>query len=110
MAESEVNEALRSCYSVEQNDEAFSCLKDAVRSFAGREDVCRPRLVLFTHPRCSSCQEEKAAHQKEIQEGIIEEIDLSTEEGRAIARQNDIGFVPALVVLDCNNRLVSPSD
>lgn len=93
------------CYKIEDNQQALSCLKEAVQE-AG---PCRTRLVLFTQGNCSSCKKERERFQDDLQSGTIEEIKIDSPEGRKIADKNGIDFAPALVVLDCHDNIIEPS-
>lgn len=95
------------CYAIENDLEALECMKELVRNATGS---CRPKLVLFTQPNCIPCKEEKATHKAAIAEGIIQEVSITSPEGLAIAAKNEIDFVPALVLLDCQDNLIYPSD
>ena len=96
-----------SCYAIEDNKNALSCLKEVVRTAEG---TCRPKLVLFTQENCVPCKKERARHQEDIAKGIIQELSIESPEGLEIAHRNKIEYFPALVLLDCNNNLISPSD
>lgn len=96
--------AIDKCYAIEDNTEAFKCLKEATQQPA----ACRVRLVLFTQNGCGGCKEERARHKEEIARGEIEEINISSPEGRLIALKNQVDYVPALVVLDCHDKIIEP--
>lgn len=93
------------CLAVEDNKVALDCLKKVVKEFAG-SNVCRPRLVLLVQEGCIPCKEEVAIHQADISKGIVEQIDIDSKRGRAIAEKNDIYAVPSVLLLDCNDSLI----
>lgn len=95
------------CYAIKDNQEALRCIKNFVGTAGGS---CLPKLVLLTQERCVPCGEEKALHQQAINEGIIQLIDIDTPEGLAIAKLNDIDAVPVLLLLDCHDKVMLPSD
>ena len=95
------------CYNIADNKKALDCLRELVRT---SNISCRPRLVLFTQGNCVPCSQEKALRQPDIDEGIIQEISISSPEGLAIAAKNEIDFVPALVLLDCHDNIILPPD
>ena len=105
----EVDARVQGCLAIEDNTEALDCLKKAVRTFSQTEDVCRPRIVLLTQDFCDSCKEEKSALQKSIDAGEVVEVSLETPEGQDIARRNEIDFAPAVLLLDCNNKIIEPT-
>ena len=47
---------------------------------------------------------------KAIDEGLIQVIDIDSPEGLAIAAKNEIDAVPSLVLLDCKDKIIYPSD
>lgn len=100
-------EHIDDCFAIKNNSEALDCLKDLVRTAQGE---CRPKLVLFTQENCLPCNDEKVLHQEAIREGIIQEVSINSQEGRAIAAKNEIDFVPSLVLLDCKDNLIYPAE
>lgn len=98
---------VRKCLSITDNDKALDCLLDAVAKTTG--DSCRPRMVMLTASYCESCKEEMALHAKAISKGLIVPIDIHSSEGREIAAKNKIDWTPALIPLDCNNKLIEPA-
>ena len=105
----EVDARVQGCLAIEDNMKSLGCLKKAVRKFSQAEGVCRPRIVLLTQDLCDSCKEEKSSLRKSIDAGEIVEVSLEMPEGRDIARRNGIDFVPAVLLLDCNNNLIDPA-
>ncbi|KKN59507.1 hypothetical protein LCGC14_0541210 [marine sediment metagenome] len=95
------------CFAIEDNNAALTCLKEIVRTAKG---PCRPHLILLTQENCIPCAEEKALHQEAINNGIIKELSINSPEGLAIAAKNQLAHVPALVLLDCKDNLIFPSD
>ena len=98
---------VQECYAIEDNSEALNCLKKVVKEATGE---CKPRLVLFTQDGCPHCEDEKKLRKNDIAQGVIQVMNLDSLEGLAIARKNDIDFVPALVLLDCQDNIIEPSD
>jgi len=95
------------CFAIEDNNGALACLKEIVRTAKG---PCRPKLVLLTQERCIPCAEEKALHQEAIDNGIIQVLSINSSEGLEVATKNQLENVPALVLLDCKDNLIFPSD
>ncbi len=95
------------CFAIEEDKAALACLKEIVGKAEG---ACRPKLVLLTQESCTPCQEERALHKEDIAKGIVEELSVDTQEGFEVAVKNEIEFFPALVLLDCENKLIFPSD
>ena len=98
----------RNCLSIEDDQAALSCLKGVVVKYSDNPDVCRPRLVLLTQDGCDVCKEEATLHASDIARGIIEKINIKTADGKAIVKNNDIDFVPSLLLLDCKGKLIVP--
>ena len=94
---------VQKCYSIEDDQAAFDCIKEVIASTPG---ICAPRLVLLTQPGCEGCEEEKAIRKEDLGAGRIQEVDFHSERGRRIARENGIDSTPALLVLDCEDRLI----
>lgn len=92
------------CYLIEDNNAALDCLKTLVQEPA----ACQPRLVLFTQGNCLPCKSEASRYEKDIADGTIQEIDVDSPEGSAIAIKNGIDIIPALVVLDCHDNIIEP--
>lgn len=95
------------CFAIEDDKKALACLKELV---SNAEGACRPQLVLLTQESCTPCEEERALHQKDIDKGIVKELSVDTEEGFKVAAKNEIEVFPALVLLDCEDKLIFPSD
>lgn len=95
------------CFAIEDNQEALACLKKVVGKAEG---TCRPKLVLLTQESCTPCEEERARHKEDIDKGIVKEVSVDTPEGFEIATKNEIEVFPALVLLDCEDKLIFPSD
>ena len=93
------------CYALKDNKSALDCLKRVVQE----PSACQSRLVLFTQTNCPGCKSELKRHKQDVSEGLIEEVNIDSPEGLAIAKKNNIDFVPALVVLDCHDNLIEPS-
>ncbi len=95
------------CFAIEDNKTALECMKELVSTAEGD---CRPKLVLLTQENCTPCEEEKAFRQKDIDKGIIMELSVDTPAGFEVAAKNEIDYFPALVLLDCDGKLIYPSD
>lgn len=95
---------INDCYAIEDNDEALACLKRVVQE----ESECRPRLILFTQNKCLPCKQERTKYSQDIAQGIIEEINVDSPVGVALAQKNGIDFIPSLVVLDCHDNIIEP--
>ena len=98
------------CYATPNDKEALECVKDFVRKAQYWVPSCRPKLILLTQERCVPCNEEKATHKKAIDEGLIQVLDIDTPEGRVIATKNEVELLPALLLLDCQDMVIYPSD
>lgn len=94
------------CYAMD-GKEALECIKGFVQTASG---PCRPKLVLLTQENCIPCSKEKATHKKAIDEGLIQVLDVSTPEGAAIVSKNKVEFLPSLLLLDCEDKIIYPSD
>ena len=99
--------ATQDCLAIEEDRAALACLKRVVAEYSG-SDICRPKLVLLVQDGCVPCKEEATLHAADIAKGIVEKINISSPEGLAIAKQNDIDFIPSLILLDCHNNLIEP--
>ena len=95
------------CYAIEGDEESLNCLKELVRTSSGN---CRPKLVLLTQEHCVPCQEEKALRAPDIESGVIQEVSINSTRGLAIIEKNGIDIIPALLLLDCKDNLIYPSD
>jgi len=95
------------CLAIEENKAALDCLKKIVAQYSG-SDVCRPKLILLVQDGCVPCKEETALHADDIARGIVQKINISSPEGMAIARKNDISLIPSLILLDCHDNLIMP--
>jgi len=95
------------CLAIEEDKTALNCLKKVVAQYSG-SDVCRPKLVLLVQDGCIPCKEETALHADDIARGIVQTINISSPEGIAIAKKNDINFIPSLILLDCQDNLIMP--
>lgn len=95
------------CLAIEENKTALNCLKKVVTQYSG-SNVCRPKLVLLVQDGCIPCKEESALHADDIARGIIQKINVSSPEGLAIAKRNDISLIPSLILLDCHDNIIEP--
>ena len=95
------------CLGIEDSKSALSCLKKVVESYS-ESDVCRPRLILLVQESCDSCKQEAKVQANDIAKGIVEKVYFESPLGREIADKNDIDATPALVVVDCNNKIIEP--
>ncbi len=95
------------CLAIEEDTTALACLKKVVAQYSD-SDICRPKLVLLTSKGCLPCKGEATLHADDIANGIVQQIDFTSPEGMAIAKKNDIEFIPALVLLDCHDNLIMP--
>ncbi|MFH1031107.1 MAG: hypothetical protein V1767_00850 [Chloroflexota bacterium] len=91
------------CYSFEDTDIALGCVKKMIKE---SKDECHPRLVLLVQENCDGCEEEKTRFKKDVEEGTIIQIDINSEEGKDIAKRNEVEAVPALLLLDCKNDFI----
>lgn len=96
------------CLAIEDNKSALACLKRVVAEYS-ESDVCRPKLVLLTSKGCLPCKGEAALHADDIAKGIVQQIDVTSPQGLAIAKKNDLDHIPALVLLDCHDNLIMPA-
>jgi len=95
------------CFAIEDNKDALTCLKEVISTAEG---PCRPKLVLLTQQRCIPCAEERELHKEDIAKGIIQELSIKSPEGLEVATKNEIESIPALLLLDCKDNLIFPSD
>ena len=79
-------EDTQECLAIKDNKTALSCLKKVVSEYS-KSDVCRPKLVLLTSKGCLPCKGEAALHADDIAKGIIQQIDFTSPEGRAITKK-----------------------
>lgn len=103
-SQQEVNSAVQKCLANPDDQEAFECAVQV--SEQTPQELCGPRFVMLTQKGCSVCDEERGIKKDLIESGMIEEIDIYSKRGRAIAELNDIDATPAVLLLDCNNRLI----
>lgn len=99
---------IQTCLTIDDNSEAFSCVKKVVNKYANDDSVCRPRLVLMVQKGCSSCKKEAALHAADIANGTIIKVSAETPEGQTIMSENGIDMVPAILLLDCHNKSIDP--
>ena len=92
------------CFDLESKADGLACVKQVIREYKGS---CGPRLVLLTKKDCPYCEQEKKIRKQELESGEITQIDVFSTEGKDIVKKNDMDAVPALVVIDCNNYLIS---
>jgi hypothetical protein len=90
---------------MEDNDQALSCLEELIKNWP-EEEACKPSLVLLGQGNCLPCNEEYEVHEAAIKAGIIEVVDFSSPRGSEIAKRNNIEAVPALLLLDCTDKLI----
>ena len=101
-------EKIDACYAIVENSLALDCMKELVRD--ATKDKCPPKLVLLTQDNCAPCEEEEALHEEAIKEGIIQKVSVDTDEGMAIAVKNEIDIFPVLILTDCKNKMLYPTE
>ena len=104
---SKQQKAINACYAIEDNNKALVCLKEVVSTAKG---ACRPKLVLLTQEGCLPCKKEKTRHRTALADGTIVNMSIDTPAGIKVALDNEIRHVPALVLVDCNNKVIESSD
>ena len=97
-------ESVKLCYAHEDDDKAFECIKGVVKN--PDPGSCAPRLVLLVREGCDGCRQEKEHYKDEIASGLVTTVDIFSEKGKEIARRNEIDAVPALLVLDCQDKAI----
>lgn len=102
------NEPVLTCYKIDDDDEAFQCIKELVAAGKDKEDGCRPRILLFSQPNCVPCAEERAHFKEDIAAGIVEVVDIETPEGLVLAKKADCLSVPMVAIVDCGGDLIIP--
>ena len=95
--------SIQKCMEIENTQEALSCVKTAI---ANSNDKCRPKLVLLVSAGCDYCREEEQNHRADIAAGIIEKVDIASREGINMVEKNNLDFVPALILLDCHDKVI----
>jgi len=100
-------EDTQECLAIEEDQAALTCLKKVVAQYS-ESDICRPKLVLLVQDGCVPCKEETALHADDIAKGIVKKVNISSSEGIAIAKKNDIELIPSLILLDCRDNLIMP--
>ena len=94
---------IKTCMGIENTKEALDCVKTAI---ANSDDKCKPKLVLLVQKDCEYCREEEEAHKSDIDSGVIQRLDIETREGLTIIEKNNLDYVPALILLDCNDNIL----
>ncbi len=108
MNQADADAELKKCLAIEDNNMAFSCMRERMKEIAKEPVPCQPKLVLLTADGCEPCAEERAARSKEIADGSMRVVDIFSPEGQEIARINEIDFTPAVLFLDCHNKAIEP--
>ena len=102
-------EKINNCFGKEDHDKSIACISEVVRSSS--QDKCPLSLVLLTQKSCEVCDDAKATYKKGINDGTIQVLDIGAD-ARAlkIAAKNEISAMPSLLLLDCNDMVILPSD
>ncbi len=95
--------SIESCMKIDDKKEALECVKTAVANSNG---PCRPKLVLLISSNCEYCREQEVIHKEDISAGVIQKLNIDTEEGIKIVEKNNLEYVPALILLDCNDNVI----
>ncbi len=98
------NDRIKQCYIHEEDHVAMKCIQDAVAE--SKEESCVPKIVLLVQEGCGGCQQEKQRYAADIEAGKIRVVDITTPEGIDIAGRNQVEMVPAVLILDCENRAI----
>jgi len=95
---------IKDCLRLPEDKEAFACMKKVLKSPQGS---CPSRLVLLLeHDGCEPCEQALTQYAEDIKEEAVQVVSIASEEGRDIIRQNNIEYAPALIVLDCQNKII----
>jgi hypothetical protein len=100
---SQAEDKIRQCYGIDDDRQALSCVKREVAEFKGE---CKPRLVLLVKKGCEGCAESKDQFREDIKAGTVRPVDITSEEGKHLARLNGISTVPSFLVLDCTDKAI----
>lgn len=99
-----MTEKVKNCLKIANNDKAMNCILDAIGNQA--KETCPARFVLLYSQNCPPCETEEARLRESIEKGMIRKVSIESPEGIAIAAKNEIGWTPALLILDCHNSLI----
>jgi glutaredoxin len=91
------------CLDIENDEESLACVKRVIAEYTG---TCKPKLVLLTQENCPYCEQTKEHRKADLESGAIRQVDVLSTEGREIIKINELGSVPAILLLDCTNRLI----
>lgn len=94
---------IHECLAIKDDKEAFNCAREVVKTST---EPCKPKIVLLTMEDCSGCEEELALHKADIESGLIKHVKFNSPEGQAIAKINEIEWLPSVLLLDCNNKMI----
>lgn len=89
------------------SEDPLACIIDIVKADQGN---CPLSLVLLTQENCVPCTEVQALHEQAINDGVIQVLDITSKRALDIMKKNDIDAVPTLLLLDCNEKIIEPSD
>ena len=102
-----MDKTLTRCINLPDKDEALSCLKSRIKDDSGS---CKARFVFLESSNCDSCKKARNEIKRDIKNEVITVCDIDSEEGKDIMRRNSLSYVPALLLLDCHNRIIYPDE
>lgn len=103
--QAELEAALQSCLTLPDGEDALECAKFTLKD-APDGLRCKPHFWLLTQKGCPFCEEERVNRADDLKSGAITEVDVHTPEGRELAEKNNIDFTPALILVDCDGKMI----
>lgn len=95
---------IQKCLKIKDNDKSLNCILGELQQQKG--ESCPARFVFLHSEYCPPCKEEEKRHAASIEAGLIQKISIESSEGMIIAKENNIYWTPALLILDCNNKVI----
>lgn len=97
----------RDCLRITDEDEAYECMKQAIKK---DDSDCRSRLVLLLEPTdCDPCEKALLEFAEDIKNSTVQVVHTDSNDGKDIIQKNQIKYAPILLWLDCHSNIISES-
>lgn len=95
---------VRDCLRIPNEDEAYGCMKEAIKKDGS---ACPSRLVLLLEPTdCDPCEKALQEYAEDIKNSSVHVVHTTSKDGEEIIEKNKIEYAPVLLLLDCHNNII----
>lgn len=97
-----MDEMILECRELDEDDpnnNPVSCVIDTIDNLPDDMADVQPRFIILTQEDCAPCGEVVPQFQELIDNGLVDEVKVETQEGQDVMDQTGLKFTPSLAVL-----------